>query len=340
MSDLTGALPTNAIANIRQRGADRLAEAQATLKTAIGKEQMTKGIEGGLGGLKVTTFGKDIAKSAYDRFGTYISQEGRKAVNNVVTKARGALRGGDDSDPAAIQMGEIGEVEDEATTAVAPAEAEAGSVIDGLGRFQAENFTGSMAERETVESALNQRFSALPQEAQASARETFNQESIQAGNAGREGTTANISDRLQARSDAIKAEEDEVEADKQAVEGEDYQPPRPSFASKPEVADEPADGAPALPEADYTPGSGAEGATANLAAEGEAGGVAEATTTAEVGLTETVGGILDDTGVLAPIGLLLGAVGIGLAAHKPKNPPTLHNVRPVTAGGYSYQVGV
>lgn len=339
MSDTSGFLPSNAIGNIRQRGADRLAEAQATLKSAIGKEQLTKGLEGGLGGLKLTTFGKDFAKSAYDRFGTYINQEGRKAVNNVVTKARGALRGGDDEP---IQMGEIGEVEDEATTAVAPAEAEASSVIDGLGRFQAENFTGSMAERETVESALNQRFSALPQEAQASARATFNQESIQAGNTGREGATANISDRLQARSDAIKAEEDEVEADKQAVEGEDYQPPRPDFAPKPEVADEveQAEGAPALPEADYTAGTGAEGATANLAAEGEVGGVAEATTTAEVGLTETVGGILDDTGILAPIGLLLGAVGVGLAAHKPKNPPTLHNVRPVTAGGFSYQVGV
>ena len=171
-------------------------------------------MEGGLGGLKLSMFGKDVAKSAYDRFGTYINQEGRKAVNNVVTKARGALRGGDDEP---IQMGEIGEVEDEATTAVAPAEAEAGSVID-----------------ETVESALNQRFSALPQEAQASARATINQESIQAGNAGREGATASdeVADRLQARSDAIKDAEDEAEADKQAVEGDDYQPPRPSFASK------------------------------------------------------------------------------------------------------------
>ena len=341
MSDISTVIPTNAIGNIRDRGATRLAAAQADLKKKIGKEDLTKGLEGGLGGLKLTTFGKDVAKSAYDRFGTYISQQGKKAVENVITKAKAALQ-----PEQPIQMGEIGEIE-ETGEAAAAAPPEAGSVIDGLGRFQPQNFTGTLEERETVEQALNQRFEALPAEGQAEARATFNQDAIEAGNSGRGGTGANIAERLQSRSDAIKDVEDELEQDKAAVEQEDYVPPRPDFAPKPELEEEEpeveqAEGAPALPAKDFPKGagSGEEEATANLAAEGEVGGVAEATTTAEVGLTETVGGILDDTGILAPLGLILGAVGVGLAARKPKNPPTLNNTRPVTAGGFSYQVGV
>tara|TARA_R110001592_G_C13092562_1_gene743523 strand:+ start:417 stop:1520 length:1104 start_codon:yes stop_codon:yes gene_type:complete len=366
MSDLTGILPGQALANISQRGQDRLSKAQGVLKEAIGKEQLTKGLEGGLGGLKATTFGKDIAKSAYDRFGTYFSQEGRKALTNVVEKAKNALNPADD---APIQMSEIGEVEEtadapaaESAAAAAPAEATAqatadSSLVDGLGRFNAENYTGSAADNEAVEGVLTQRFAALPAEAQASARVALNEDPAlqvgavrRAGQVGSEERLAAQSARLQGRSDIIKDAEDEVEADKAEVEGEDYVPPRPSYAPKPAQAEageeageeadavEQAEGAPELPAVDYTAGSGAEGATANLAAEGEAGGIAESTTTAEVGLTETVGGILDDTGILAPLGLIAGAVGIGLGLRKSRNPPTLHNVRPVQSGGYSYQV--
>ena len=358
MSDLTGILPGQALANISQRGQDRLSEAQGVLKQAIGREQLTKGLEGGLGGLKATTFGKDIAKSAYDRFGTYFSQEGRKALTNVVEKAKNALTPADD---APIQMSEIGEVEETAdapaaasAAAAAPAEASADtSLVDGLGRFNAENYTGSAADNEAVEGVLTQRFAALPAEAQASARVALNEDPAlqvgavrRAGQVGSEERIAAQQARLQGRSDIIKDAEDEVEADKAEVEGEDYVPPRPSYAPKPAQAEageeadavEQAEGAPELPAVDYTAGTGAEGATANLAAEGEAGGIAESTTTAEVGLTETVGGILDDTGILAPLGLIAGAVGIGLGLRKPRNPPTLHNVRPVQSGGYSYQV--
>ena len=368
MSDLTGLLPGQALANIAQRGQDRLTKAQAEVKAKLGKESLTKGLEGGLGGLKLTTFGKDLAKSAYDRFGTYISQTGKKAVRNVVNQAKNALK---PDEP--IQMGEIGEVaetdiDQAATDATATASTAAGAsaesaaapaLYDGLGRVNAAAYTGSTADDEAIDGVLQSRFAALPAEAQAATRTALQAPELQlsavrnAGAVGSEERVAAQTARQVGRSKAIEAAEDDVEADKAAVEGEDYAPPRPTYGPKPAASEEAesgeaeegaaveqAEGAPELPAVDYAAGSGtSEGAVANLAAEGEVGGVAEASTTAEIGLTETVGGILDDTGILAPLGLIAGAIGVGLAARKRK-PPTLNNTRPVTAGGYSYQVGL
>jgi len=368
MSDLTGLLPGQALANIAQRGQDRLTKAQAEVKEKLGKESLTKGREGGLGGLKLTTFGKDLAKSAYDRFGTYISQTGKKAVRNVVNQAKNALK---PDEP--IQMGEIGEVaeidiDQAATDATATASTAAGAsaestastaLYDGLGRVNAAAYTGSTADDEAIDGVLQSRFAALPAEAQAATRTALQAPELQlsavrnAGAVGSEERVAAQTARQVGRSKAIEAAEDDVEADKAAVEGEDYAPPRPTYGPKPAASEEAesgeaeegaaveqAEGAPELPAVDYTAGTGtSEGAVANLAAEGEVGGVAEASTTAEIGLTETVGGILDDTGILAPLGLIAGAIGVGLAARKRK-PPTLNNIRPVTAGGYSYQVGL
>ena len=370
MSDLTGLLPGQALANIAQRGQDRLTKAQAEVKAKLGKESLTKGLEGGLGGLKLTTFGKDLAKSAYDRFGTYISQTGKKAVRNVVEQAKNALNPGE---TPPIQMGEIGEVaetdiDQAAADATATASTAAGAtaesaaapaLYDGLGRVNAAAYTGSTADDEAIDGVLQSRFAALPAEAQAATRTALQAPELQlsavrnAGAVGSEERVAAQTARQVGRSKAIEAAEDDVEADKAAVEGEDYAPPRPTYAPKPAAAEEAegaeaeegaaveqAEGAPALPAVDYTAGTGtSEGAVANLAAEGEVGGVAEASTTAEVGLTETVGGILDDTGILAPLGLIAGAIGVGLAARKRK-PPTLNDIRPVSAGGYSYQVGL
>ena len=58
-----------------------------------------------------------------------------------------------------------------------------------------------------------------------------------------------------------------------------------------------------------------------------------------VGITvmEGVGAALDDTGILAPIGLALGALGIGLGKsmrHDPKIP-----TNPVNEENYSFQAG-
>ena len=102
---------------------------------------------------------------------------------------------------------------------------------------------------------------------------------------------------------------------------EDGEPPTlPSQASKP------------------SPGELAEPETA---AAGEQGGVAMAASE-EGGLitgTEALAGVLEATGIGAPLGLIVGAVGVGLALHKDK-PVVLDTPNNRTGGGYSYQVGL
>lgn len=56
------------------------------------------------------------------------------------------------------------------------------------------------------------------------------------------------------------------------------------------------------------------------------------------GVLEALGGALDDTGILAPIGLLLGAVGIGLGADKKGKPPQITDRS--NENDYSYQAGI
>ena len=65
--------------------------------------------------------------------------------------------------------------------------------------------------------------------------------------------------------------------------------------------------------------------------------------TAEVTAEEAVGGLLDDTGILAPIGIILGAVGIGTAVEDAKK--NLPKMNPLSAlgdqvGGTAFQSGI
>lgn len=56
------------------------------------------------------------------------------------------------------------------------------------------------------------------------------------------------------------------------------------------------------------------------------------------GVLEALGGALDDTGILAPIGLLLGAVGIGLGADKKGKPVEMTDRN--NENSYSFQAGI
>lgn len=65
--------------------------------------------------------------------------------------------------------------------------------------------------------------------------------------------------------------------------------------------------------------------------------------TAEITSEEAIGGLLDDTGILAPIGLILGAVGIGTAAEDAKK--NLPKMNPLASlgdqvGGTAFQSGI
>ncbi|MGI9554755.1 MAG: hypothetical protein ACR2M6_02170 [Vampirovibrionia bacterium] len=105
-----------------------------------------------------------------------------------------------------------------------------------------------------------------------------------------------------------------------------------------------------------TPGSASanEASAAAKAAEAQAGKAAEKQAaekaagtggedTAEVTGEEAVGGFLDDTGILAPLGLLIGAIGLGTAAEEAKK--KMPKMNPAMSlgdqvGGVSYQSGI
>jgi len=114
-------------------------------------------------------------------------------------------------------------------------------------------------------------------------------------------------------------------------------PARP-LAPKPEEGPAPGE-PPELPDASLKPSPG-ELRAPETAAEGDEGGVAIAASE-EGGLitgTEALSAVLDATGIGAPLGLLVGAVGVGLALKKDK--PVTEKVDQSDTGGMSYQVGI
>lgn len=373
MSNLGQYIPTNSLANITARGQDRLDAAKATLKKQQGDNELVKGIEGGLGGLKVTTFGKDIAGVLQKRAGAYLKKKGEEAVlkakQMVQQRVEQAQQGFRDAasraaggEGAPIQMGEIGEVEEaepatEAVAAVAPeaegvASTTASTVASGTtvaGESVAETSFGAPAAAATV--------------AETGPGELFPTGFLGAGEAAPASVAADYTD-FRVASSALTAPQDDslipeglaestgtgigTAAAPEAAAAVAAAPEAEAAAASTEAA---VDEAPALPEiasslssvgqfakpaVDYEANS--VGTTAQVATEGELGGVAS--TVGEEAAVETAGGILDETGILAPLGLIVGAVGIGLAARKKKNPPMLHAPIPATAGGYSYQVGI
>ncbi len=134
------------------------------------------------------------------------------------------------------------------------------------------------------------------------------------------------------RAEALSSKLTDLQAKLQGAK--DEAPPRPTEA-KPEVEDEP----PELPDPADKP-SVAELAKPETAAEGEEGGVAMAASE-EGGLitgSEALSGILEATGIGAPLGLLLGAVGVGLALKR--DAPADIPVSRADTGGFSYQIGI
>ena len=268
MSDISRFLPASELQSIASMGANRLSAAQNTVQETLSKQSLARSIEAGLGGMKMTTFGGKVFAGIEKEGGAYLKQQvgrltssAKDAAGNAYESAKSALSS---RDP--IQMGEVGEVEDE-PAAAAPAAAEAGEV-------------------------------------------------------------ASFADRASALSDRASALQSRLEGAK------DEAPPRPTEA-KPEVEDEP----PELPDPATKPSAG-ELAEPEVAAAGEEGGVATLASS-EGGLitgSEALAGILDATGIGAPLGLLLGAVGVGLALKKDR--PAVIQGNSGDTGGFSYQIGI
>ena len=124
-------------------------------------------------------------------------------------------------------------------------------------------------------------------------------------------------------------------ANRAASSTDDLAPARPT-AAKPA-----GDGAPEVPARDFKPGTGQEGADANLAAE-EGGEAATAAAEAgEISATEAVGSVLDAIPGLDVIGAILGVAGVAVGASKKKK-PTLTNPTGAASSQstYSYQAGL
>ena len=256
MSDISQYIPTGSLQNIATRGQNRLDSAKAVVQDKIAKNNMVKGIEASLGGLKTVTFGKDV-------FNATAKAIGNKLKNQAAVKAQGGSRTAAKTEEVEPEEGA------ETNTGMTFSEQGASGVTTGAG-----DLPGA-----------------------ADATDVF---SGQVASAGGANAPADVADAARA-------------APKPAIDTD--APPLPT-APKP-----------------------IDTATPEIAAEGEAGGVGEVGAVAETGLVEGLGGILDATGIGAPLGLALGFVGLGLAAHKDK---AVNLVSPDNrgAGGYSYQVGI
>ena len=257
MSDISQYIPTGSLQNIATRGQNRLDSAKAVVQDKIAKNNMVKGIEASLGGLKTVTFGKDV-------FNATAKAIGNKLKNQAAVKAQGGSR-------TAAKTEEVEPEEAaETNTGMTFSEQGASGVTTGAGD--------------------------LP-----GAADTTDVFGGQVASAGGANAPADVAAAARA-------------APKPAIDPDS--PPLPTAAKPVEVAGEP-----------------------EVAAVGEAGGVGEVGAVAETGLVEGLGGILDATGIGAPLGLALGFVGLGLAAHKDK---AVNLVSPDNrgAGGYSYQAGI
>ena len=257
MSDLSSLL-AGSVGNASARGQERLQAAKDAVSQQLGKQNLTRSIEAGLGGMKVTTFGSKVFKGVEEAGSPYLKQQvgrlessAKDAAGNVWESAKSALSSRDPTGP--VQMTEIQPVE---------------------GASEAEAASG------------------------ASPQEIADAESI-------------------ARTGV---------------------PARP-LGPKPEEGPAPGE-APKLPDPATKPTDPAELRAPETAAEGEEGGVAIAASE-EGGLitgTEALSAVLDATGIGAPLGLLVGAVGVGLALKKDK--PVVEKVDQSDTGGMSYQVGI
>ena len=116
MSNIARELPGGGqLSNIAQRGAQRLASAQNAVSQQLSKENLSKTIETGLGGMKMTTFGSKVFSGIEKEGGAYIKQQAGRLESYAKDKAGNAWESAKDAfkakDDNGIQMEEVGEVQ-------------------------------------------------------------------------------------------------------------------------------------------------------------------------------------------------------------------------------------
>ena len=349
--------------------ARNLGEEQALkAKQAIFKKK--KGIEEGLSGFKAITGLRKIGKSAVDNFSPYLKQEAKAGYKQfkdqwskeLSQRAEGYIK----PDVPPIQMGEIGDVEEDAVAEPA---------LGALGAPPAPPTIGTSAAEEPVSGALGAP-PAPPVEAaepESDATGILPEEVGEAG-ASKVGSTLNPfklggEGARPAASASSKLEpivEQSAAEDRAASFAQQSQEIREGLQTLKSQQQSINEGLSRLGNSNSvsTPGNSAadEATAAAKQAEQEAGEkadqaladklavkttekVAEKTAGDDAAITseEAVGGFLDDTGILAPLGLLIGAVGLGTSVEDAKK--KLPKFNPATAigdamGGTSFQSGI
>ena len=319
-----------------------------------------KTVEEGLSGFKLITGGKNVGKAAVDNLSPYIKQEAKASWNQFKDKWTGELksraegyakniaskvteRAGAD---APIQMSEIGEIADETAPAATQAAAAAAPAVETTAASVAEPASDLIkllpgeegeAAASKVGSTLNP-FNLGGEGANPAASASSSLSPIAEASGAEERAAQLGALRVQLRTgvDALKTQQAALN-DSISRLGNAGRVATPGNSA--------ADEASAAAKAAETQ---AAQAAEKQAAEKAAGGAAEKTAAtagedAAVTGEEAVGGFFDDTGILAPLGVLIGAIGLGTAAEEAKK--RMPKLNPAMAlgdqvGGTSYQAGI
>ncbi len=341
--------------------AARNAAAEKSLELKQKAFEKKKTIEEGLSGFKAITGVRKIGKAAVDNLSPYVKQEAKASWNQfkdqwtkeIKSRAEGYVKQATSraTEDAPIQMSEIGEIAGDAAPSAAAA---AAAPVEGA--------SASAAPVEAVASQAAEPASDLikllpGEESEAAASKvgsTLNPFSL-----GGDGVNpaASASSSLSPIAEASGAEEraaqlgalrvqlrtgvDALKTQQAAINDSISRLGNAGRVATP--GNSAADEAAAAAKAAETQ---AAQAAEKQAAEKAAAGAAEKTaaeTGGEVTGEEAVGGFLDDTGILAPLGLLIGAIGLGTAAEEAKK--KMPKFTPAMAmgdqvGGTSYQAGI
>jgi len=332
----------NAQTTVGDSARDAAAEKALELKQKVFEKKKT--VEEGLSGFKLITGGKNVGKAAVDNLSPYIKQEAKASWNQFKDKWTGELksraegyvkniaskvteRAGAD---APIQMSEIGEIADETAPAV---ETTAASVAepasDLIKLLPGEEAEASAAK---VGSTLNPfNLGGEGVNPAASASSSLSPIAEASGAEERAAQLGALRVQLRTGLDALKTQQTAIN-DGISRLGNAGRVATPGNSAADEAAA-------AAKAAEAQAGKAAE----KQVAEKAAGKVATEDTTAEVTGEEAVGSFFDDTGILAPLGVLIGAIGLGTAAEEAKKRKPKMNAAMTMGdqvGGTSYQAGI
>jgi len=348
------------VGNLGEIGEDAKNQAQFVYDKAEKKFRTGKDIEGGIGSLKAMVSGKKLSEAIGDRIKPIIKR-----------KVGDEYRAFKDAWQRKAQNGIEKVLKPKATSEATEATETEGNLTPDLGSVasKAENVlakTQSIQSKLTKINRTGRESRAVNKEAQADKLEEETEKTEQlAKEAGfknattdddiplamRQATKAKYAKMGKLRQDAKDLrKQNEAEANEEETNLNESQPV--SSQAQSQVPKPNADGsadadASALGKAqiksgedstapDNTPSTGPK--KGGEEEEGAEEGAEEGGEEAGEGILEGIGGALADTGILAPLGLLLGAVGIGLGARK-KGEPVEKAVLP-TQNNYSFQAGI